>query len=691
VRRIIFSAIVLLASSTLRCEAINRFWIAAQHSYESNRGFYLDFENDGADDLNNLKLVLGAGDGAAWHFATATLPWQVNHDYHVTATLDGTSNTITIDGNIAAATGGQISAFNGPLTMNRIPEFADWNLSYVIRVSEVHVSGGTPKIDINFGLTALPVFMFDPESARRVDFTAPQNQRLTIDATIQIVPRPNVRTLGSVVDQYGQATGTGWAGKIARDSDLTADVSDEQKKLRNWPAPTNRDAYGGLKEAGTKPKPTGFFRVEKQGAYWWLISPAGNRCFYTGVSTAPNPATEKTLITSRDYLFQSLPAKSSPFDVAWGKDPWGVGETGDYFSFSAANLVRKYGRTWQQTFAQQTTKRLKAWGFCGLGKWVDGGSGLPETVVLKRGNVPLVGRHPDIFDPAIQSAFRGALEKQIAPRKNDPMVVGWSVGNEFDELVTPDEIRQIVAMGANVPAKRALIDNVLSTTYGGSVAQLAIHWNIHAATREDVYASTVQPPAEDVAAMRKFFADQYYDYLYRTVKAIDPNHLYLGFWIVPGLLENEDDWQLIARHCDVIGYDRYALNFSDSRLDRLMQDSDKPVLCGEFSFPPSYSGQRGFGTYPSWTSSDAEAGKYYAQWIGDATQNRYCIGTIYFEYRDQPITGRGPGVGEKLVLGEHYAFGLIDICDHPKWDLLGPVRSANLSASANRATASATH
>jgi hypothetical protein len=574
---------------------------------------------------------------------------------------------------------------------NRIPDFADWSGSYLIKQTELHVSGGSPKIDIVFPAAQPTAFAFDPEIAHRMEFNANQAQTLTIDTTIRISERPNVRSLTKTIDRYGQMSATDWTGKTKSDADLSAANVDEQKRLRTWPPPSDRDRYGGLKEKGTKPKATGFFRVEKQGAFWWLISPDGNRCFYTGVSTAPNAATEKTLITGRDFLFQSLPAHSPPWDAAWGKDPWSAGESGDYLSLSAANLIRKFGKTWQSKIAQQTSKRLAAWGFCGFGKWVDGGSGLPETPVLKRAGVPVVGRHPDIFDPTIQSSLRTVLQDQIEARKNDPLVVGWSVGNEFDEIITSDEIRQILALGPNVPARRALIDNALNTTYGGDIARLALSWNVSATSKDQLYAANVQPPTGDVATMRKFFADQYYDYIYRTIKAIDPNHLYLGFWIVPGYWENEDDWALIARHCDVIGYDRYALNFADGLLNRLAQDANKPILCGEFSFPPSYSGQRGFGTFRDWTMDEAEAGKYYTGWINDAVQNPYCIGTIYFEYRDQPITGRGPGVGEKLSLGEHFAFGLIDICDRPKWDLLTPIRAANLSATASRANASKTH
>jgi len=49
-----------------------------------------------------------------------------------------------------------------------------------------------------------------------------------------------------------------------------------------------------------------------------------------------------------------------------------------------------------------------------------------------------------------------------------------------------------------------------------------------------------------------------------------PLPLYLGFWIVPVWWENEEDWRLGARYCDIISYDRYADVFADDPLLRNM-------------------------------------------------------------------------------------------------------------------------
>jgi hypothetical protein len=110
-----------------------------------------------------------------------------------------------------------------------------------------------------------------------------------------------------------------------------------------------------------------------------------------------------------------------------------------------------------------------------------------------------------------------------------------------------------------------------------------------------------------------------------------------------------------------------------------MKEANKPVLCGEFSHPSWYGGKRGYGVFGTAPSSDAQAGEFYARWVADAARNPYAIGLHWFQYRDQPITGRGT-TGTHLTTNEHFAFGLVDITDQPKWDMITRMREANLNA-----------
>ncbi len=495
------------------------------------------------------------------------------------------------------------------------------------------------------------------------------------------------------VDQYGQITSAHWPGKVESDTDLTGSVIGESAKLKAWALPVGAyDSYGGFLHAGWHLAGTGYFRLFRRGKMWWLISPIGNPCFYRGLDTAPAFRWETTPISGREGLFGNLPSKDGLFAPAWGGDAWGVDPGVTSFAFCTSNLIRKYGPDWQTEFDSITRQRLIAWGFTGYGKWSDSTGGVPSLPVLNRTGVPLLpnGRHPDPFDPATQVKLNAVLSAQVLPHLTDPNIVAWTIGNEYDELVTTDEIRNILIDRPDVAAKRSLIDYAVGTIYGGSPGRVANAWNLlngPPATRERLYDSYADDvPENDLETLRRFFADRYYALLQQTLKSIDPNHLYAGSWTVPAYWTNASDWWLASRYCDVTGIDNYSLNFADPVVARLIQASGKPVLCGEFAFPQSEP-ERGYSNFGDLSLKDETAsGKAYVNYVDGASENPSCVGVCWFQYRDQPATGRGPGSGPEIVYGENYPFGLVDIADNPKWTLLGYVRSENLSADIKRLT-----
>jgi hypothetical protein len=260
------------------------------------------------------------------------------------------------------------------------------------------------------------------------------------------------------------------------------------------------------------------------------------------------------------------------------------------------------------------------------------------------------------------------------------------VGNEDQEIIRRDEIRKILELPHAPPAKLAIVEHLLRTRYDGNLSRLAQTWGVSAGSLETlIRASITKASEEELEAMRRFYADRYYAWIYQTVKEIDHDHLYFGFWIYPYGWENDEDWNLIAKHCDVLGYDYYSLTFSPPHLARLFDRIDKPILCGEFAFATYHKGLRGWGAFMgSSADDDREAGELYVQWITDAAQHPLCVGAMWFQYRDQPITGRGPGRGKRLFFGEHVAHGIIEFTDRPKWDLVKRMREVNLKAAAIR-------
>ena len=350
-------------------------------------------------------------------------------------------------------------------------------------------------------------------------------------------------------------------------------------------------------------------------------------------------------------------------------------------------MIRKYGSSWQTTAINLTVQRMKAWGFSGFGKWSSETGNLPILPVLEPNNVPIVAVHPDIFDPVVQGDLQSSLQQQIQSNVSDPGILGWSFGNEYDDLITPAEVQTILGLASTVPAKRALIDQALSAIYGNNVAAMAAAWGVNATTTADLYSASPTPPAADIETLREYYEEQYFGFVYRTIKSLDPNHLYFGIWIVPGWWVNATDWQLNAAHVDVIGYDRYSPVFEDSVLEGLAKSTAMPMFLGEFSFPPSYSLLRGYEVYASANATDdGDAGVQYQSNLQSAARNPWCVGVAWFEYRDEPVSGRG-FLGETdldLVEGEDYAFGMVDVADRPKYDLVNQVRTTNLAMAQRR-------
>jgi len=683
----------LLLLAALPALGDHRLYLAGQYDFGAKRGFYLDFENSapregGACRLATLRLILGAADGKDWRFVSRQGPWGLDRVYRAKAVVSATNGRLWLDGALVGDTGGGFVPAPGPLTFNEVPGWAADAAEYVLRQLSVKVSGPSGVVlerTIGSGKGLPPALaLFAPLQGMSAPLRLEAGQEVTIEVTFTIGAYPSLRSLSPMVDRYGQSVHASWPDKVKSDADLKRSTREEAARAKRWTPSSAFDRYGGWKQAGWKERPTGFFRVARRNGVWWLVSPEGNPCFYTGVNSLPGTVWERTPVTGREFLYEWLPPRTGPMAAAWHKGDWGVRNGPETVAIQAANMVRKYGDRWEQAAINAAARRVRQWGFCGGGKW---GSvpGLVYVPVLGRWDVPYLVRHPDIYDPSVRALFREALRKQIEPERRNPFVLGWSLGNEYDEIVTKAEVQEILGKPASTPARRELIRWAIKTLYGGNAAMAARAWNVADTTEASVLAGQPALPERDLKRVRLEYARAYYEFVYRTVKELDPNHLYLGFWIVPGWWENADDWRVSAPYCDVIGYDRYSHEFMDATMAALVKQSGKPILCGEFSFPPTYRGERGFGVYGANVPDEAAAGDAYAKWVTSAARNPHCVGVIWFQYRDQPLTGRGPGQGAELVYGEHYAFGVVDLCDRPKYPLVERMRKVNLAAPAIRA------
>jgi len=680
--RLVWLLLLLLCAAGGAQASMCRLYLASQYDWAGATGFYLDLEGE---TLTDLRIYLGVGNGAGWRFPTWTPGFVFGRDYHLRAAVAPDRAQLCVDDVLVAESPGTWQPAPGDLVVGERPAWAsdpgDW-IGIVSEATIVLTRGGVEVERHAFPFPPetrpVPVQLFEPAAPQTSALEAQTGDTVAADVTLHF-GEADLAAWAPFIDPYGQCRYATWPEKVGSDAELQDDIATEDLRLLEFAAPADFDQYGGYLSSGWREEPTGFFRVVKKEGYWWLITPEGNPCFYLGVSVAPASTWPMTPTTGREWLFEWLPPHEAPWLGVWGRDVWAAGPPADYVAFQGANLIRKYGDSWQTDAEARCIRRLRAFGFGGGGKW-GAPAGLVQSPVLYYGNTPMLVSHLDVFDPSVRAAAAEALGGEIGPWVDSPLILGWSVGSEREALIGTDEIVAIMHLAETVPGKRALLDYAVDSRYGGSVTALAAAWGLAVTTRAELYAATPTPPAADVEAMRLYYADRYYAFNYETTKSLDPNHLYLGSYGCAGCADIEEDLRRLGSHCDVMSWDIYAPGYGNERFARLSAEADRPVFIGEFSYPPFYEGTRGFGRYGVYTRDDAEAGDRYRAWVEAATSDPRCVGGEWFEYRDQPLTGRGPGSGPRLVWDEHYAFGLVTQTDRVKWDLVARMRTANTLA-----------
>jgi uncharacterized protein (TIGR03437 family) len=680
-----FPGLLLLLVGAAHAQTVCRFELADQSDGASS-GFIFSLlgsaDSNGNCQISSVMLRLDAGDGTTLHTLQAPFSFQTGVVYTATATVSTAGALeISVNGQSLGTAQHNFQPGSGPLFASDGGDPGMGNPAYVVTQISLQLTNGSTTISLapnGTNAVPLPLILMSGPPSWTSQFTEDPTHPLSITATFRFDPAvANPHQYDPYIDAYGQTVFTTWPSKISTDADLQTAITEEETWFTNNGPIGGLDVYGGSLLANWTDKATGYYHTAFHNSRWWLISPLGNPLFYIGLDTTK--AADATPITGRQTEFENLPAMTGTFANAYSQDS----ENNSYFSYSVSNAIRKYGSKWQSVEADLVFQRLASWVFAGSGKWGALVQGLGLNPVLSHSAVPNVtpGGHPDAWDPNIVPQLTATLASQIGTNVTNPYIIGWSVGNEIDEVMTASEVTGILALGANVPAKQALVNQALSAIYSGNVSALAAAWKITATTVAAVYASTPNPPAADIETLRQFYEGAWYSELYKTVRAIDPNHLYLGSWTQPKAHPTE--WPIIAANCDVIGFDYYNQTFLDPGVLALLQSTNKPAMVGEFSFPADYGGMRGFGSLDKDTVyTDAASGQMYAEWLQNASANPYMVGVEYFEYGDQPVTGNannGDVMPASLVVGQNQAFGMLDITRQPKYDLVNAVRAANIA------------
>ncbi|MBP6964377.1 MAG: hypothetical protein KBC96_08230 [Armatimonadetes bacterium] len=491
----------------------------------------------------------------------------------------------------------------------------------------------------------------------------------------------NFRTFGPAakkaalpfVDRFGQYKHADYPGKLVDEKEPAERRIQEEKALRAAPELPGRDRFGGWM-GGPKLEATGWFRAEKVGGRWWLVTPEGHVFLSIGADCVNN--WEQTFIEKREAWFEWLPDPEGEFKAAYGRYSGAhsmaeaIGGGGRTFNFYKANLIRKYGDGWNDKWRENSYARLRAWGFNTVANWsaadVLEHSPMPFTANASvsgdfrriEGGGGYWGKMPDVFDPR----YAVAADASIAGIRGfaaNPLCIGYFVDNE----IAWDAVeRGPLASPPDQPCRVEMVKRLAAKH--GSLEALNEAWGTDASSWE-----ALRVPDRPNEACRRYleewvyaFARRYFETISAAVKKHAPNQLYLGCrfaWSHPAAVRACDDVS------DVVSFNIYR-----REVDCLQWSGGlkKPLIIGEFHFGALDRGMLHTGLVA--TESQADRAAHFKRYVESVADCPAFVGCHWFQYVDEPLTGR-------VYDGENYNIGLVDVTDTPYPELISAAREVN--------------
>ncbi len=425
-----------------------------------------------------------------------------------------------------------------------------------------------------------------------------------------------------VVDEFGQWIPVDWPGKITNLTQLNQVWAIEDADLRSGDFGFCK--YGGY--LNTRAKATGFFRVEQVDGRWWFIDPDGHHFFSTS-STGMSGRGGDSRLQGREDYFAALP----PAELAEGRG----GST-----FYAWNLARRFGSAGRTNWIDEDLRRLDSWGLNTIGNWSDprlwdthrkayqvnlGGWG------MRNGYLGL----PDVYSDEFPKTVDRDAQVQCAIRKDDPWLLGYFIANE-----------------PPWPGRESLVVDIILDSPPSAIQREA----------KAFLAQGDTPERRKQFIYRAF--EKYLDVIIAGIRKHDPNHLILGIRFGGSLPPAE--MLRASKAFDVYSMNVYATHVDVKRLEEIYRITGRPIIIGEFHFGVP---GRGLSTGLVQVRDQAERGNAYRYYVEQAAAFPAFIGTSWFQWLDQPCTGR--------MDGENYNIGLVDVTDKPYPDMVEAMRATH--------------
>ena len=480
-----------------------------------------------------------------------------------------------------------------------------------------------------------------------------------------------------MIDEFGQFMHKDWPGKTHSLEELRAQIEIEDADLAAN-QPMEFDEYGGWKN-GPQLKATGSFRTKKIDGYWYLVDPDGRLFWSHGVDCVGH-SNAVTPVSEREFYFcDAIPTKPDPNNklsrFLWKSSNSVNNFYADYgefwtFNFSASNLYKKYGDDWVDKEKDSVKHRLRSWGMNTIGNWSDMNiaryAKTPYVTTVNSGSRAIEGssgywgKFVDPFDPGFKPSVGASLDRN-KDAAQDPYCVGFFVDNEISWGEAGSLSRAALSSPKDQPVKQAYVA-WLKDKYE-TIEKFNAVWNVDLASWDALADEPFETPKNDAAnadsdAFYTVICEKYFEEIRDAVHEFAPGKLYLGCRFA---WTNDLAKAAAQKYCDVVSYNFYKKQVGDFKP---VEGEDKPVMIGEFHFGALDRGMFHTGLGPC-ADQNARAEAYEA-YVRSALENPWIVGAHWFQYGDQPTTGRFDG--------ENYQIGLLDVCDRPYSETIDAVR-----------------
>ena len=435
------------------------------------------------------------------------------------------------------------------------------------------------------------------------------------------------------VDEFGQWNLGDYEDKIHSLEQLQAEWAAEENEQIST-ADYNYSKYGGYLQKQVKG--TGFFRTEKIDGRWWFVDPEGYLFLSVGIDcVSPGGGGNAKQIDKRRNMFKELPSEEVMAKIRpnYGNRPNAGNRPQELsVSFGAWNLYRRYGDDFRTKANDMIIRRMNKWGLNTIANWssgeVTGMNKIAYTAQMRglRMERDLMGL-ADVYAPGFALAADSAMKEQASAQKDNPWIVGYFVGNEPAWLEQEARLCGMILEGSDRPIKTELQKFLAA---GG-----------------------------DTPERRKDFIYKTFDIFLQTAKKAfkkyDPNHLNLGIRF-GNIAELDEEILIICKNAfDILSFNCYSLYPDYGMMDRVLRVADMPMIIGEYHFGTV---DRGMAQSLWQVNSQRERGVAYSYYTEKGYAHPGLIGTGYFQWNDQDLTGRRND-------GENYNCGLVDVTDRP--------------------------